>query len=122
MRGEKMSTTDVCRNHPRFQGDIFDRNLQIVEAVRRLADRKGCMATQLALGLLLQQGEDIVPILGAIPLGVSWRSHSARTRECGRGDRSALGGYAVRNRDPADTRMEARARVHVTSVASIGCT
>ena len=55
---------DVRRNHPRFQGDNFDKNLQIVEAVRRLAKRKGCTPAQVALAWLLHQGEDIVPIPG----------------------------------------------------------
>jgi aryl-alcohol dehydrogenase-like predicted oxidoreductase len=54
----------VRRNHPRFQGDNFDRNLQIVEGVRRTGLRKGCTAAQVALAWLLHQGEDIVPIPG----------------------------------------------------------
>ena len=63
-RAEEYGPDDVRRNHPRFQGDNFDRNLRIVEAVRRLADRKGCTAAQMALAWLLHQGEDIVPIPG----------------------------------------------------------
>jgi aryl-alcohol dehydrogenase-like predicted oxidoreductase len=63
-RAEEYGPDDVRRNHPRFQGDNFDRNLQIVESVRRLASRKGCTAAQVALAWLLHQGEDIVPIPG----------------------------------------------------------
>jgi len=63
-RAEEYGPDDVRRNHPRFQGDNFDRNLRIVEAVRRLADRKGCTAAQMALAWLLHHGEDIVPIPG----------------------------------------------------------
>jgi aryl-alcohol dehydrogenase-like predicted oxidoreductase len=63
-RAEEYGPDDVRRNHPRFQGDNFDRNLQIVEVVRRLAARKHCTAAQVALAWLLQQGEDIVPIPG----------------------------------------------------------
>jgi aryl-alcohol dehydrogenase-like predicted oxidoreductase len=63
-RAEEYGSDDVRRNHPRFQGDNFDRNLQIVEAIRRLADRKGCTAAQVGLAWLLYQGEDIVPIPG----------------------------------------------------------
>lgn len=63
-RAEEYGPDDVRRNHPRFQGDNFDRNLQIVEAVRRLAARKGCTPAQIALAWLLHQGEDVVPIPG----------------------------------------------------------
>jgi len=63
-RAEEYGPDDVRRNHPRFQGDNFDRNLRIVEAVRRLAARKGCTPAQVALAWLLHQGEDVVPIPG----------------------------------------------------------
>jgi aryl-alcohol dehydrogenase-like predicted oxidoreductase len=63
-RAEEYGPDDVRRNHPRFRGDNFDRNLRIVEAVRRLASRKGCTAAQVVLAWLLQRGEDIVPIPG----------------------------------------------------------
>jgi aryl-alcohol dehydrogenase-like predicted oxidoreductase len=63
-RAEEYDSDDVRRNHPRFQGDNFDRNLQIVEVMRRLALRKSCTAAQVALAWLLHQGEDIVPIPG----------------------------------------------------------
>ena len=63
-RAEEYGTDDVRRNHPRFQAGNFDRNLQIVELVRRLAARKGCTAAQIALAWLLHQGEDIAPIPG----------------------------------------------------------
>jgi aryl-alcohol dehydrogenase-like predicted oxidoreductase len=63
-RAEEYGPDDVRRNHPRFQADNFDRNQQIVEAVRRLAAHKDCTAAQVALAWLLQQGEDIVPIPG----------------------------------------------------------
>jgi aryl-alcohol dehydrogenase-like predicted oxidoreductase len=63
-RAEEYGPDDVRRNHPRFQGDNFDRNLRIVEAVKRLAARKGCTPAQVALAWLLHQGEDVVPIPG----------------------------------------------------------
>ncbi len=63
-RAEEYGPDDVRRNHPRFQGDNFDRNLRIVETVRRLAIRKGCTPAQPALAWLLHQGQDIVPIPG----------------------------------------------------------
>jgi aryl-alcohol dehydrogenase-like predicted oxidoreductase len=43
-RAEEYGTDNVRRNHPRFQAGNFDRNMEIVEAVRRLAARKGCTA------------------------------------------------------------------------------
>lgn len=55
---------DFRRNWPRFQGENFGRNLQLVERVREMASEKGCTPSQLALAWLLAQGEDIVPIPG----------------------------------------------------------
>ncbi len=55
---------DYRRHSPRFQGDNFSRNLQLVTRVRELAAAKGCTPGQLALAWVLAQGEDIVPIPG----------------------------------------------------------
>lgn len=55
---------DFRRHSPRFQGDNFTRNLELVDRVRELADRKQCTPGQLALAWLLAQGEHIVPIPG----------------------------------------------------------
>jgi aryl-alcohol dehydrogenase-like predicted oxidoreductase len=63
-RAEEYGPDDVRRNHPRFQGDNYDRNMALVEAVREVASRKGCTPAQIALGWLLHQGPDIVPIPG----------------------------------------------------------
>lgn len=51
-------------NVPRFQGENFDRNLLLVEAVKEMAARKGCTSAQIALAWLLHLGKDIVPIPG----------------------------------------------------------
>lgn len=51
-------------NIPRLQGENFDRNLALVEAVKEIAARKGCTPAQFALAWLLHQGPDIVPIPG----------------------------------------------------------
>ncbi len=51
-------------NVPRFQGENFDRNMQLVEAVKEMATRKGCTPAQIALAWLLHLGKDIVPIPG----------------------------------------------------------
>jgi aryl-alcohol dehydrogenase-like predicted oxidoreductase len=55
---------DFRRANPRFQGDNFVRNLELVERVREIAREKGCTPGQLALAWVLAQGEDIVPIPG----------------------------------------------------------
>ncbi|MBN6150731.1 aldo/keto reductase [Xanthomonas sp. AmX2] len=55
---------DYRRHSPRFQGENFARNLQLVEQVRTLAQAKGVTAGQLALAWVLAQGEDLVPIPG----------------------------------------------------------
>ncbi len=55
---------DFRRTSPRFQGENFRRNLDLVAEVRRLAGEKHITAGQLALAWLLAQGEDVVPIPG----------------------------------------------------------
>jgi aryl-alcohol dehydrogenase-like predicted oxidoreductase len=55
---------DTRRLHPRFQGENFARNLELVEKVKQLAADGGVSASQLALAWVLAQGEDIVPIPG----------------------------------------------------------
>jgi aryl-alcohol dehydrogenase-like predicted oxidoreductase len=55
---------DFRRHHPRFQGANFQKNLDLVEKVREIADEKGVTPGQLALAWVLAQGEDIVPIPG----------------------------------------------------------
>jgi aryl-alcohol dehydrogenase-like predicted oxidoreductase len=55
---------DLRRHNPRFQGDNFDRNLQLVERVREMAEVKACTPGQLALAWLVAQGDDVVPIPG----------------------------------------------------------
>jgi len=55
---------DFRRHWPRFQGENFTLNLQLVERVKEMASEKGCTPAQLALAWLLAQGEDIVPIPG----------------------------------------------------------
>jgi aryl-alcohol dehydrogenase-like predicted oxidoreductase len=55
---------DYRRNSPRFQGENFQRNLDLVEKVEALAQRKKCTPSQLLLAWVLARGEDIVPIPG----------------------------------------------------------
>ncbi len=61
---EDFDPDDTRRNHPRFQGENFARNLELVEQVKQLAAEAGVTGSQLALAWVLAQGEDIVPIPG----------------------------------------------------------
>ena len=63
-RYEDLAPDDWRRNHPRFQGENFERNLELVRRVEHLAAEKGCKASQLALAWVLAQGEEIIPIPG----------------------------------------------------------
>src|SRR3954453_24074670 len=55
---------DTRRNHPRFQGENFEKNIQLVREVEAMAKEKGCTTAQLALAWVLAQGNDVVPIPG----------------------------------------------------------
>jgi aryl-alcohol dehydrogenase-like predicted oxidoreductase len=55
---------DNRMNMPRFQGDNFFKNLELVEKIKMLAMEKGCTASQLAIAWVLAQGEDIIAIPG----------------------------------------------------------
>ncbi|MFN3537036.1 MAG: aldo/keto reductase, partial [Brevundimonas sp.] len=55
---------DSRKSNPRFQGENFDRNLRLVDAVKAIAADKGVTPAQLALAWVLAQGEDLVPIPG----------------------------------------------------------
>ncbi|MBM7118817.1 aldo/keto reductase [Archangium primigenium] len=61
---EDLEPGDYRRNSPRFQGENFAKNLQLVDKVNQLAARKSVQASQLALAWVLARGEDIVPIPG----------------------------------------------------------
>ena len=63
-RFEDLEEGDFRRTSPRFQGENFQRNLDLVERVSEIARDKQCSAAQLALAWVMAQGEDIVPIPG----------------------------------------------------------
>ncbi|MEZ5291577.1 MAG: aldo/keto reductase [Vicinamibacterales bacterium] len=62
---DDLAPDDWRRTNPRFQGENFQKNLDVVAEVKRLAEAKGCTSAQLALAWLLAQGDDIVPIPGS---------------------------------------------------------
>jgi aryl-alcohol dehydrogenase-like predicted oxidoreductase len=55
---------DFRRTSPRFQGENFEKNLELVRHIQRLATEKGCTPSQLALAWVMAQGDDMVPIPG----------------------------------------------------------
>ena len=61
---EDLAEDDYRRRNPRFQGANFQRNLDLADAVRAIADEKGVMPSQLALAWVLSRGDDVVPIPG----------------------------------------------------------
>jgi len=61
---EDLSAGDWRSKSPRFQGENFERNLELAERIETLARRRKCTAAQLALAWVLAQGNDIVPIPG----------------------------------------------------------
>jgi aryl-alcohol dehydrogenase-like predicted oxidoreductase len=61
---DDLEPNDWRRTSPRFQGENFGRNLDLVAQVQQMAHDKNCTPAQLAIAWLLQQGEDIVPIPG----------------------------------------------------------
>jgi aryl-alcohol dehydrogenase-like predicted oxidoreductase len=63
-RFEDLAADDWRRQNPRFQGENFARNLELVTSIEEIAAEKGCSAGQLALAWVLAQGDDIVPIPG----------------------------------------------------------
>jgi aryl-alcohol dehydrogenase-like predicted oxidoreductase len=61
---DDLPTDDYRRHSPRFQGENFQKNLDLVRRVEKVAKEKGCKPSQLALAWVLAQGNDIVPIPG----------------------------------------------------------
>lgn len=61
---EDLAQDDYRRFLPRFQGEYFQKNLDLVSKINEIAKEKDCKPSQLALAWLLAQGNDIVPIPG----------------------------------------------------------
>ncbi|HUA34322.1 MAG TPA: aldo/keto reductase [Candidatus Binataceae bacterium] len=61
---EDLAPDDYRRFSPRFMGDNFEKNLELVERIKQMAAEKQCAPSQLALAWVLAQGEDIVTIPG----------------------------------------------------------
>jgi aryl-alcohol dehydrogenase-like predicted oxidoreductase len=63
-RYEDLAEDDYRRHSPRFQGENFQKNLDLVARIAEIAREKGCTASQLALAWVMAQGPDVVPIPG----------------------------------------------------------
>ncbi len=61
---QDLEEDDYRRQNPRFQGENFQKNLELLRRIENIALEKGCLPSQLALSWVLAQGEDIVPIFG----------------------------------------------------------
>jgi aryl-alcohol dehydrogenase-like predicted oxidoreductase len=61
---DDLAPDDWRRHNPRFQGENFQKNLDLVDAVETMAIAKGCTAAQLALAWILARDEQVVPIPG----------------------------------------------------------
>ncbi|MFC5926469.1 aldo/keto reductase [Micromonospora vulcania] len=61
---ERLDDSDFRKNHPRFTGENFHRNLRIADQVQAVAEQVGATSAQVALAWLLANGDDIVPIPG----------------------------------------------------------
>jgi aryl-alcohol dehydrogenase-like predicted oxidoreductase len=61
---DDLDPDDFRHNHPRFRGENFERNLELVARVHEIAEEKGVTPAQLALAWVLNQGDDVVPIPG----------------------------------------------------------
>jgi aryl-alcohol dehydrogenase-like predicted oxidoreductase len=63
-RYDDLAADDFRRHNPRFQGENFQKNLNLVARIEEMAREKGCKPSQLALAWVLAQGDDLTPIPG----------------------------------------------------------
>ncbi|MET9252620.1 aldo/keto reductase [Streptomyces sp. NPDC048182] len=64
-RDRQLAATDFRAHAPRFQGENLQRNLDLVDELRKIAEQQGVSVAQTAIAWVLAQGEDIVPLIGA---------------------------------------------------------
>lgn len=60
----KLEPADFRNHSPRFTGENYKKNLEQIAVLKKLADEKGCTASQLAIAWVMNQGDDILPMLG----------------------------------------------------------
>jgi aryl-alcohol dehydrogenase-like predicted oxidoreductase len=104
---ESFGQNDFRRISPRFQGENFRKNLELVARVEKMAVEKGCTPAQLALAWVLQQGNDVVPIPGTkrqtyLDQNLAALDVSFTSAELRRIDEIAPRGVAAGTRYPAE--------------------
>ncbi|KPJ92766.1 MAG: aldo/keto reductase, partial [Gemmatimonas sp. SG8_17] len=105
---EDLPEDDWRRFNPRFQGDNFSKNLELVDRITQIAESKGVSAAQLALAWVAVQGDDIVPIPGTtkranLEQNVAAIQIDFTTEELARIDEVAPKGVAAGTRYPEQT-------------------
>ncbi len=106
---EDLAPDDYRRNSPRFQGENFAKNLDVLAQINELAARKGCTPAQLALAWLLARGPDIVPIPGTtdarrLAENLAAAELAVSEQELRSIDELAPRGFAAGHRYPPQTR------------------
>jgi aryl-alcohol dehydrogenase-like predicted oxidoreductase len=96
---------DSRKNSPRFVGENFAHNLELVDRVRQIAEDKGVTPSQLALAWVLAQGDDVVPIPGTkrrqyLADNIAALDVELSAEEVARIDEAAPAGAAVGTRYP----------------------
>jgi len=85
-----LAPDDWRRRNPRFQGENFQKNLDLVAKVEEIAKAKSCTPAQLALAWLLSRGEDVIPIPGSTRIERVEENAAATGVHLTRGDIEAL--------------------------------
>jgi len=107
---DDLEPDDYRRNSPRFAGDNFQKNLDLVQRIEQLARAKGVTSAQLAIAWVLSRGNDIVPIPGSRSIAhleenVAAAGVTLTREELERIDEAAPKGVAVGDRYPDMTRV-----------------
>ena len=89
-RPEDLAADDWRRGHPRFQGEHFAKNLELVARIEELARGKRCTPSQLALAWVLAQGQEVVPIPGTKRVRYLEENVAATTVTLGADDLEAI--------------------------------
>ncbi|MEP7088242.1 MAG: aldo/keto reductase [Gemmatimonadota bacterium] len=105
---EDFRSDDFRRSSPRFQGENFEKNLELVKHIQALAADKGCSPSQLALAWVMAQGNDMVPIPGTkrrefLEENVGAINVTLTPQDLARIDEVAPKGAAVGDRYPAES-------------------
>ena len=106
-RFEDLAEDDYRRHTPRFQGENFQKNLDLVARIQDLARQKHCTASQLALAWVLAQGHDVVPIPGTKRVKYLEENLGALTVELTQGELAQLDEIAPKGKAAAGLRYPA---------------